>query len=139
MGICANPEVLAGVIGRSAEVFFQPLEMMDDISCANLFFLFFRNTWKYQTIFKKPDKLHRFARHTGVFRRQQQQTPPPCSLRASHACPSNKPRFPQNLPCQQTEQGRNMAAPSPASALASSELPATAFSLKKRKSRKPVP
>ena len=97
----------------------------------------FCNARKYQTIFKKPDNDRRFSHRTCSFRSNSGKLYRP----APFGCPasdrqSNRPCLPQNLPCQQTEPGRNMAAASPSSTLASSEFSATAFSPKETQKQK---
>ena len=103
------------------ESFFQPLEMIDDIPCENLFFLFFATHGNIRLF----SKCRTSPQVRAAYLLFSQATAANSTALLPSGVPrltinQNRPRLPQNLPCQQTEPDRNMAAPSPSSAFASS-------------------
>ena len=137
MGVCANPAALSGVIGSQRKSFSQSLEIIDDIPCANLIFLFFAMHGNIRLFSRSRISSTGsrgipafFAGNSGKLHR-----PAPFG-RPAPDHQSNRPRLPQNLPGQPPKQGRNMAAASPSSALASSEFSATVFSPKETQKQK---
>ena len=140
MDVCANPATLSGVIGSQRKSFSQSLEIIDDIPCANLIFLFFAMHGNIRLFSRSRTMIEGSRIVPALFAAT--------AANSTALLPSDAPRltvnqtgrvFLKTCHASRPSQAGTWPQPPPRPPSPRRNFPPPHFPQKKRKSRKPVP